>query len=240
MHKELQRTLERAQAKYKKEFDKNVAPAPEFKVGDCVWLNRRNIEMTRPSQKLDQKRLRPFEIVDVVGESKTAFKLKLPLHWRIHPVFHASLLDPYQENKIGGREQTRPMPLEIVNGELEYEVEAVLDSRVWRNRLQYLVGWKGYGPEERTWELVENLENAKEAVAAFHLRHPNRLSTTDLKDPKPRRSSAHRRGGTVMNDREPYEPREPHEPREPQATAGATRLTMARAGACPGTGPHPV
>ena len=82
----------------------------------------------------------PFEIMDVVGESKTAFKLKLSLHWRIHPIFHASLLDAYQENKIGAREQTRPTLPEIVNGELEYEVEAILDLRVRRNRLQYLVG----------------------------------------------------------------------------------------------------
>jgi len=95
VHKELRGTLERAQARYKKEFDRNAAPAPEFSVGDLVWLNRCNIETTRPSQKLDQKRLGPFEIVNVVGESKAAFELKLPSHWRIHPVFHASLLDPY-------------------------------------------------------------------------------------------------------------------------------------------------
>ena len=72
--------MERAQARYKKEFDKNAAPALEFKAGDCVWLNRQNIGTTRPSQKLDQKRLGPFKIVDVVGESKAAFKLKLPPH----------------------------------------------------------------------------------------------------------------------------------------------------------------
>ena len=94
VHEELRGTLERAQARYKKDFDKNAAPAPEFKVGDCVWLNRRNIGTTRPSQKLDQKRLGHFKIVDVVGESKAAFKLKLPPHWHIHPVFHMSLLDP--------------------------------------------------------------------------------------------------------------------------------------------------
>ena len=40
VHEELRENLERAQAKYKKEFDKNAAPAPEFKVGDQVWLNR--------------------------------------------------------------------------------------------------------------------------------------------------------------------------------------------------------
>jgi len=146
--------------------------------------------------------------VKVVGESKAAFELKLPSHWRIHPVFHASLLDPYRANKIGGREQLLPPPPDIVNRELEYEIEAVLDLRVRRNKLQYLVGWKGYGPEERTWEPVENLDNAKEAVATFYLCHPNRLSATDLKGPNPRRSSVHRRGGTVMNDSEPREPRD--------------------------------
>ena len=163
-------------------------------------MNRRNIETTCPSQKLDQKLLGPFEIVDVVAESKAAFELRLPSHWRIHPVFHASLLDPYRANKIVGREQPLPKPPEIVKGELEYEVDAVLASRIQRNKLQYLVGWKGYGPEERTWEPAENLENAKEAVAAFHLRHPNRPSTTHLKDPKPRRSSAHRRGGRYCHE----------------------------------------
>ena len=112
---------------------------PEFKVSDLVSLNRRNIETTCPSQKLDQKRLGPFEIMNVIGESKAAFKLRLPPHWRIHPIFHASLLDPYRVNKIGGREQPLSPPPDIVNGELEYEVEGVLNSRIRRNKLGYLV-----------------------------------------------------------------------------------------------------
>ena len=78
VHEELRRTLEQAQKRYKKEFNKKTAPAPEFKVGDWVWLNQKNIEMTRPPQKLDYKQLGPFEIVNVVGKSKAAFKLKLP------------------------------------------------------------------------------------------------------------------------------------------------------------------
>ena len=179
---------------------KKTAPAPEFKVGDRVWLNWKDIGMTRPSQKLDYRWLGPFEIINVVGESKAAFELGLPPHWRIHPVFHGLLLDPYRVNKIEEREQPTPLPPEIVNGELKYEMEVVLDSRVQRNKLQYFARWKGYGPEERTWEPVENLENAKEAVAAFHLRHPKRPSRTDLTNPKPCRSSACRRGGTVMNE----------------------------------------
>ena len=200
MHKKLQATLEQAQAKYKKAFDRDRAPAAEFQVGDLVWLNRRNMETTRLSQKLDFQRLGPFEIAEVVGESKVAFKLKLLPQWHIHPVFHASLLNPYQRNKIEGRRQLNPPPPEIVNGELQYEVETILDSKIQRNKLRYLVDWKEYGPEERTWETAENLENAKESINAFHRRHLNRPSASDLKSPKPRRSSVHRRGSTVMND----------------------------------------
>jgi len=78
VHKKLQITLEQAQARYNREFDQDAALAPEFKVGDLVWLNRKNIEMIRPSQKLHFRRLGPFEIVKVVGESKAAVELKLP------------------------------------------------------------------------------------------------------------------------------------------------------------------
>ena len=179
MHKKLQATLEQAQAKYKKAFDRDRAPAAEFQVGDLVWLNRRNMETTRLSQKLDFQRLGPFEIAEVVGESKVAFKLKLLPQWHIHPVFHASLLNPYQRNKIEGRRQLNPPPPEIVNGELEYKVETILDSKIQRNKLRYLVDWKEYGPEERTWETAENLENAKESINAFHHRHLNHPSASD-------------------------------------------------------------
>ena len=64
-----------------------------------------------------------------------------------------------------------------------------------------------------------------EAVPTFHLRHPNRPSMTDLKNPKPRRSSAHRSGGTVMND-SPDSPERTDSPeprlfrREPRSMSG--------------------
>jgi hypothetical protein len=200
-HARLRSTLEEARKRYKRDFDKKTAPTPGFKVGDMVWLNRRNIETTRPSQKLDFKRFGPFKILKVVGESKAAFELKLPPQWRVHPVFHASLLDPYRANKIEGRKQPAPPPPEIVNGEPEYEVESILDSKMKRNELWYLVDWKGYGPEERTWEPTKNLENAKEKIAAFHDRHRDKPSEKDIQTrPRPRRSSVRKRGGTVTND----------------------------------------
>ena len=200
VHTKLRLTLERAQERYKQNFDRKANPAPPFAVGDLVWLNRKNIETVRPSKKLDSKWFGPFKIVKVVGEGKMAFELELPPQWRIHPVFHASLLDPYQANRIDGRKQLVPEPPEIVEGEAEYEVEEILDSKIVRKKLLYYVDWKGYGPEERTWEPAENLTHTEEAIAAYHLRHPERLSAADpTRAPKPRRSSDGKRGGTVTN-----------------------------------------
>jgi len=78
VHTELQRTVEKAQGRYKKNFDWKARPAPAFRVNDLVWLNRKNIDTTRPSQKLDHKRFGPFKILRVVRESKMAYELELP------------------------------------------------------------------------------------------------------------------------------------------------------------------
>jgi hypothetical protein len=88
---------------------------------------------------------------------------------------------------------------EIVDGVEEYEVEGILNSRIKGKKLWYMVDWKGYTPEERTWEPAGNLSHATEAVAAYHRRYPHRPSSDDIPTAKPRGTSAPRRGGTVMN-----------------------------------------
>jgi hypothetical protein len=122
----------------------------------------------------------PFKILQVVGESKLAFKLELPPRMRIHSVFHVSLLEPYRENTIEGRIQPPPPPPDEIDGELEYEVKEILDSKIVRGKLQYYIDWEGYTPEERTWEPAESVEHAADAVANFHRRYPNRPASHDL------------------------------------------------------------
>ena len=43
----------------------------------------------------------------------------------------------------------------------EYKVEWILDSRLFRGRLEYLVCWKEYGVEEDKWRLVEDVKGSK-------------------------------------------------------------------------------
>ena len=63
--------------------------------------------------------------------------------------FYSSLLEPYQESTIPGRITQPPPPIELEDGP-EYEVATILDSKIVRNKLYYLVDWLGYSPSERT------------------------------------------------------------------------------------------
>ena len=118
-----------------------------FPIGSQVWLNSRNIKTTRPSKKLDYKKLGPFRIMEQIGT--VAYRLDLPLTMPIHNVFHASLLEPYQENTLASRELPQLSPV-FVKGQEEFEVEEILDSRKVRNQTQYLVRWKGFSNSEAT------------------------------------------------------------------------------------------
>ena len=85
----------------------------------------------------------------------------------IHPVFHVSLLEPHVPNTFLGRVETFPPPIQV-DGLPEFEVREILDSRWRRRKLQYFVDWVGYDISERSWQPVNNLNNAKSAIDEFH------------------------------------------------------------------------
>ena len=124
-------------------------------------------------KKLRSLREGPFVIDEVFGP--LTYKLCLPRGWKIHPVFHASKLLPYFRDTIGDRDFPQPGPLESEGHDI-YEVEEVLDSRVHRKKVQYLIHWKGYDSSYDTWEPVHNVCNAWELVKKFHTEHPNAVA----------------------------------------------------------------
>jgi hypothetical protein len=60
----------------------------------------------------------------------------------VYPVFHVSLLEPTQGDLLPGQYLPLPEPI-IVDGESEYKVEEVVDSRIFQWQLQYLIKWRG-------------------------------------------------------------------------------------------------
>ncbi|XP_077127855.1 uncharacterized protein LOC143783337 [Ranitomeya variabilis] len=71
-----------------------------------------------------------------------------------------------------GRVGPPPQPV-VIDGQEQFVVEEIVDSRIRRNRLQYLIRWQGYPPEEDSWEPVENI-NAQQKISYFHQRFPEK------------------------------------------------------------------
>ena len=90
---------------------------------------------------------------------------------KIHPVFNGMLLHKAPMDDFHC--QPKPLPPIITpEGEEEYIVERILDSKKVGQQIEYYVKWKGYGPEENTWEPKAHLANAPEKLAEFHQRYP--------------------------------------------------------------------
>ena len=96
---------------------------------------------------MDNKRYDRFKITEKIG--RNAYRLDLPSMYGIHPVFHISLLEPSHIRE--GKEPKRPPPVLLRDAEA-WEVEKILNDKLYRQRRYYLVRWEGYPPEGDTWE----------------------------------------------------------------------------------------
>jgi hypothetical protein len=177
LHQELRLQIAEAQKRYQGPADARRTPAPDFKVGDKVYVKAAHFRTTRPSKKLSEKNFGPFEIIAKVGHA--SFTLRLPDQLRaVHPVFHVSQLEPATPNTIPNRIQSPPPPIEV-DDDIEYEISEILDSKLDKRRkcqLLYLVRWTGYeGTDQETdWLPATELQHASELVQDFHKSYPTK------------------------------------------------------------------
>ncbi|THG99331.1 hypothetical protein EW145_g7286 [Phellinidium pouzarii] len=139
-----------------------------FKLGDKVWLEATHLHFPNQSRKLSPKREGPFTIEQVL--SPLNYRLKLPKAWRIHPVFHASLLTPFAETDSHGPSFTQPPP-DLIDGHEEFEIEAIVSHSGNGKRRKYLIKWKGYPSLANEWLKEPDFENAPEILNDYKTLH---------------------------------------------------------------------
>ena len=139
-----------------------------FQTGDKVWLESKNLKLWYKSWKLAPKQEGPFKIQKVLGP--LTYWLELPKQWKIHPVFHTTLLSPYKENDTYGNNFTHPPP-DLIDGQEEYEVEAILSHKQLGRGYSYLIKWKGYPSSDNSWEPEQNIVNAPELLPLYKRQH---------------------------------------------------------------------
>ena len=138
-----------AQELQKQARNKGVKPK-SYAPGDKIWLSSKYIK-TKQNQKLEAKFFWPFQVLHPVG--KQAYKLKLLRKWRIHNVFHVSLLE---QNNIKKERIEKVLELDAGDDSKEYKVEEIWNSAIYAMKsesghlpkLYYLVAWKSYPKEE--------------------------------------------------------------------------------------------
>src|SRR6266436_2753337 len=107
LHSQLKASITEAQECYQKAADCQRIPSPAFRIGDRVYVKAKFFHTTRPSRKLAEKNLGPFEIIGTLGMH--SITIHLPQQFRgVHPIFHVSQLEPAFLNPFPYREQPPP------------------------------------------------------------------------------------------------------------------------------------
>jgi Chromo (CHRromatin Organisation MOdifier) domain len=162
----------------KRAYDKKRGESQEYQPRDKVYLEGTNITTDRPIKKFDDKRHGPFTVIKKVGAS--SYKLKLPATWKkIHLVFNEIHLTPFTPAEYPSQKHPPPPPPIVTDEGEEYVIEEIMDSKLSRGKLKYLVKWEGYpNPTEWTWEPEESIlvDNREE----FHEKHPSTPQRVDI------------------------------------------------------------
>jgi hypothetical protein len=109
-----------------------------------------------------------------------AYEVALPEGMRAHNVFHPWLLHRVDVVPLPSQPQDEEGHVELadpdIDDDTDYDVEAVLDSRMNKRMLQYLVKWAEYpeGPDNPSWEPYMNVIDSADLVMAFHKQRPDK------------------------------------------------------------------
>ncbi|PHH91531.1 hypothetical protein CDD83_77 [Cordyceps sp. RAO-2017] len=146
LHERTAQLITRSQERQARYHNKG-REAMSFNEGDWVLISTKSLPLRRPTKKLTEKYVGPYQIEQVVGGHKLAYRLRLPSTVKIHNVLPISSLEPYWSRD---QEPVEPEDHPFM-AESTYNVEQILEHRGPKSRRRYLVKWRGHRDEENSW-----------------------------------------------------------------------------------------
>ena len=169
------RRLKQAVEQQAKWYNQRHRPV-SYRVGQWVLLSTTNLHLKGTPSKLQRKFVGPFKIIERIGTQ--SYRLELPESWRIHSVFHVSLLKVWNEGVCRQISDEATPELEEPDDQQKYEVERFLRWRERRVRnhttKEYYVLWRGYPLEEASWVPEDNFEDKEQLRRDLEVDQPTR------------------------------------------------------------------
>ena len=183
IRKHLQEQLTWAQEEQARYANRDRQPHPEYKVGDRVYVNAKDLKLKKASKSLSSKNVGPWEIIRVIDNK--AYELDIPDHLRkagLYPVFHPWKLHLAPNNPVPGQILPEEPLIEIDDGDgqthTEWTVLEIVDCRkTKRFGLQYKATFSGNYDEWNTnppWQPWTDFERSIEKVLEFHRQNPRK------------------------------------------------------------------
>jgi len=177
---DLLRGWQRAKDALREAQDKMVPDVPSqphpvvFQAGDKVMLHTRNYPQLR-AHKLSPTFRGPFTIKAM--KAPTVAELELPRHLlgRIHATVNVEQLKRFVDPDPS---DAPPAPLKDRQGHNIHIIDRIVDERRRGRTLQYRIRWRGYGPDDDTWEPATKFKKFPDLIADWTSQQPaSRRST---------------------------------------------------------------
>ncbi len=168
----IKQALARVRVTMKKQINKHQKKII-YKIDDMMFLNSRNIMISRSSKKLNNKMLKLFKILIKIEH---AYWLKLSLTMKIHLKFALNLLQLNSKNSL--KEQwNKSSDFIVIEDEDEWKVKNILNFRHYERdkQLQYCVNWKEYNVDLHWYNVDESeFKECLKIINNFHEQYLNK------------------------------------------------------------------
>jgi hypothetical protein len=130
----------------------------------------KNIKLKNSSQKFSHKFIKSFRIVETMN--KQTYRLIHSLFYRIHDVFHVFHLKSYKRRKDDNI-ISKYFSSEFLDDDEISEVEKILQKKISKRIIYYLIKWKNWSKEYNEWVAKKNM-NALDLLQEFDERTKKR------------------------------------------------------------------